>query len=58
MRYEDSISNTMDNQFRLSNTLDLVYWNGGNPRSVGSDNILEDGPQISQGLIKKRKKLF
>jgi hypothetical protein len=58
MRYEDSISNTMDNQFRLSNTLDLVYWNGGNPRSVGSDNILEDGRQISQGLIKREKTLL
>jgi hypothetical protein len=37
-------------------TLDLVHWNGGNPRSIGSDNTLEDEPQISQGLIKKRKK--
>jgi hypothetical protein len=35
----------------------LVHYSGGNPRSVGSYNILEGGCLIRLAHIKKRKKL-
>jgi hypothetical protein len=37
-------------------TRDLSHYSGGNPRFVGSDNILEGGRLIRMAHIKKRKK--